>query len=133
MNSQAYGDFIVNILSTLQKNGYPKNKVSLPLEKMYESAYERGLNFNKVLEFLEEKGTSHEKTTDKIIFFEKVSEPVVEENPQMPDMMGLMNQAQEMMRNMSPDQLKNLQNMYANMDDSQKEAIMKQAKDMGLF
>ena len=55
MQNNDYGEFIVKIMSTLEKNGFPEKRVSLPLEKMYESAHAKGLNFNKVLEFLEKK------------------------------------------------------------------------------
>jgi hypothetical protein len=62
------GKFITNIIAILEKNGFPENQVSLPLEKMYESAHEKGINFNKVLEYLATKGIAHAKTTEKIIF-----------------------------------------------------------------
>lgn len=136
MANQDYGSFIVKILSTLKKNGYPEKRVSLPLEKMYEVAYEKGLNFNKVLDFLKEKGTLHEKTAEKIIFYPEPEENDVEASDsadEIPDMAQMMQKAQEMMKQMSPQQIADLQRMFTNMDDSQKEAIMKQAKDMGMF
>ena len=65
--------FVANITRTLEKNGYPSKRVALPLERMYEVAHEKGLNFNKALELLLTKGINHEKTAEKVIFFPKVA------------------------------------------------------------
>ena len=109
-----------NIKRNLTKNGFPANPVSLPLEKLYESAHREGLNFNKVLEFLDSQGISHEKTTDKIIFKTKMS------------MQDMMSKAQEMMKNMSPDQLAEIKRMYETMSPEERERMMAMAKSMGV-
>ena len=38
------------VLKNLSGNGFPMKKVSLPLEKLYEAAENKGISFNKVLE-----------------------------------------------------------------------------------
>lgn len=119
--------FVANITHTLQKNGYPTKRVALPLDRMYEVAHDKGLNFNKALELLQTQGVEHEKTTEKVVFFPKAA---VEATP---DFAAMASQAQEMMQNMSPEQLKAIQDMVANMTDDQKLEMMKQAKDMGLM
>lgn len=107
------GEFIANLLKNLVQNGFPEKKVALPLEKLYESAHSKNVNFNKVLTFLlEEKDIDHEKTSTKIIFFPKV----VEENassddaadgiPGLGNMADIMKMGQEMFGNMNPDMLK---------------------------
>jgi hypothetical protein len=119
--------FVENITKTLKKNGYPDKKVALPLERMYEVAHAKGLNFNKARDVLKEQGIDHEKTTEKVIFFPKTAS-----RPKM-DFATMAAQAQEMMRNMSPEQLKAIQDMVANMTDEQKLEMMKQAKDLGIL
>ncbi len=120
--------FVSHITRTLEKNGYPAKRVALPLDRMYEVAHEKGLNFNKALEALQDKGVEHEKTTEKVIFFSKtVAAPAGAYR-----MDGMFKQAQEMMAGMTPEQLKAIQDMVANMTDDQKLEMMKQAKDMGL-
>lgn len=119
--------FAANITRTLQKNGYPGQRVALPLERMYEVAHEKGLNFNKALELLATLGIDHEKTTEKVIFF-----PKEEAKPKL-DFATLATQAQEMMKNMSPEQLKAVQDMVQNMTEDQKLDMMRQAKEMGLL
>ncbi len=116
--------FVANITRTLEKNGFPGKRVALPLERMYEVAHEKGLNFNKALEELQARGVEHEKTTEKVIFFPRAAASKVDD---------MFQQAQEMMKNMSPEQLKAIQDMVANMTDDQKLEMMKQAKDMGLL
>lgn len=125
-----YTDFLTNIESTLRKNGFPDRRVALPLERMYEVAYEKGLNFNKALEILRERNIDHEKTTTKVIFF---SPSEVSQTADPSDLHNMMTQAQEMMKNMSPDELAKIQQLYENMNPAQKEDLMKRAKDMGLM
>jgi hypothetical protein len=65
-------DMADNIMRNLEKNGFPGNPVALPLERLYESAHNAGLNFNKVLDFLQAKGVANTKTAEKIIFSKAV-------------------------------------------------------------
>ncbi len=108
-----------NIMRNLAKHGFPGNSVSLPLERLYESAHRDGVNFNKVLEHLDAQGIGHEKTTEKIIFNLKSS------------MQDLMTKAQEMMKNMTPDQLAAVKKMVENMSPEEREQMMKMAQSMG--
>jgi hypothetical protein len=113
-NTDKSGEFIANLLTNLAKNGFPKKKVALPLEKLYESAHNKNVNFNKVLTFLaEEKDIAHEKTSEKIIFFPKALEPqpeskdINDETSGLGNMEDLMKMGQQMFGNiMNPDLLK---------------------------
>ena len=121
--------FAEQIKKNLESNGYPGKRVSLPTEKMYEIADNKGLSLNKVLDFLkEDQGVGYEIGDDKIIFTS--NEPVDFSHLNQEDMMG---KAQEMMANMDPAQIEEIKKMYENMSASEKENILKQAKDMGLY
>ncbi len=127
-------DFINTILTNLENNDFPHKKVSLPLEKMYEVADQKGLNFNTVLKELESRGISHTKEVDRIIFsqdsmpdFSKLAEMMEGKNPQ-----DLMKMAQEMMSKMSPEQQEEIKNKVMNMDPKEREELMKKAQDLGL-
>ena len=108
------GEFIANLLKNLAQNGFPEKKVALPLEKLYESAHSKHVNFNKVLTFLlEEKDIDHEKTSTKIIFFPKVAPAVDSEDtafsgiPGLGNMEDIMKMGQEVFGNiLNPDILK---------------------------
>jgi hypothetical protein len=111
------------ILKNLEMNGFPEKKVSLPLEKMYEVADEKGENLNTILEELKTAGVDHEKTADKIVF--KNGFPNLG-----PD---ALKKAQEMMAKMDPNEMQKVQDQIANMSDEEKAKLMEQAKAMGLF
>jgi hypothetical protein len=89
---QALEEFVLNIVKNLAKSGFPRNRVALPLERMYEVAHGKGLNFNKALDRLAERGITHEKTNEKIIFFAA---------PQFGDMMA---EAQKIFASMTDEQ-----------------------------
>ena len=126
----SYAPFVTNILSILEKNGYPENRVTLPLERMYEVAHAKQLNFNKVLDQLRERGIDHEKTTEKIIFFPLASQNEAPSNS--PDLSQIMNQAMEMMQMLSPEQRAELQKTVMGMSDSEKADLLQKAREMGL-
>ena len=111
------------ILKNLTSNGFPAKKVSLPLERMYEIADEKGENLNKILEELGAQGIDNEKTVDKIIF-----------KSAMPNLGGdAFAKAQEMMSKMDPAELQKIQEQVASMSAEDKAKLMEQAKSMGLF
>lgn len=119
--------FKQQIIKNLESNGFPLKKVSFDLEKMYEIADNKNLSFNNVLDLLENENIFHEKTIDKIIFYQEQTESSTDINPDM------MKQAQEMLSKMSPEEMNNLKSMFENMSDEEKENMMKQAKNMGLY
>lgn len=124
MSDPQYDEFLGHILKSLEKNGYPDRRVGLPLERMYEVAYDKGLNFNKALTLLEERGVSHEKSAERVIFFPKAAAA-----KSFKDMMA---EAQKAVDSMSPQVRDELMKMYQNMTAEQKADIVKKAQEMGL-
>lgn len=119
-------EFVEKIIKTLNAHGFPNKKVSLPVEKMYEAADNRGLNFNKVLEHIKTNHLiGHEIQVEKIIFTDLKKGPL--ENADM------LKQAQEMMSKMSAQELQEMQKMFQNMSDSQKEDLMRKGRELGLI
>ncbi len=140
MSDKSYDAFLDSIIANLKKNGFPGRRVSLPLEKMYEVAHSKQLNFNKALTLLDEQGIGHERTSTRIVFFDAIAlaanaadEPLVEPAAAPPgSMQEMMAKAAEMMQGMTPEQLSQLQRMVESMSDEDKAAMMQKAKDMGL-
>ncbi|MBD64621.1 MAG: hypothetical protein CME62_05415 [Halobacteriovoraceae bacterium] len=126
-------EFIEKILNTLKENGFPDKKVSLPTLKMYEAADKRELSFNKVIEELKNTiDIDVEITDEKVIFSQKSTEaPNPEINPF--DKEQLFKQAGDMLKNMSPDQIKQMQDMFMNMTEEEKEELMEKGRDLGLI
>jgi len=149
--------FIEFIKSTLEKNGFPGKKVSLPLAKVQSAAEGKGLDLDMILSRLKMGSIYSEMTEEKIIFSdEEAPEPASDAgNPfanlggmgGLGDMLGgldlgalqnmsqedLMGQVTNMMQNMTPEQQQSMMEMYQNMSDEDKENIMNKGKDMGLF
>ena len=148
--------FIEFIKSTLEKNGYPDKKVSLPLAKVQSAAEAKGLDLDMILSRLKMGSIYSEMTAEKIIFSNtEAEEPAAAGNPfaSMGDMGGLgdmlggldigslqnmsqeeiMGQVSNLMGNMTPEQQASMMEMYQNMSDEDKENIMDKGKDMGLF
>lgn len=123
-------EFITLIMKNLESNGYPMKRVSFDLEKMYEMADKRGLSFNSVADKMREQGVEIETTTEKVIFSQASLQSKFDPNNISQEMME---QAQEMMKNMEPEKLKEIQDMVANMSPEERAQMMEQAKKMGMF
>jgi hypothetical protein len=130
-------EFIDQIKSNLKSNGFPEKKVSLPLEKMFEIADSKGLHFNDILTKLKEDKIESNLTDDKIIFTQAPSDIDLSnfnmDSLKDMDQDNLMKTAQELMKNMNPEQMSQIKSMYENMSEDEKENIMNKGKDMGLL
>jgi hypothetical protein len=116
-------EFIEKILQNLRSNGFPAKRVSLPTDKMYEAADNKGFSFNQVLHQLKtDHNIEAQIGPEKIIFSQG------EKNQE-----DMIKQAQEMVTNMDPEELKKLQEMFMNMSPEQKEELLKKGKDLGLI
>ena len=125
-------DFIELMHKNLTKNGYPDKKVSFGLEALYEAADNKGLSLNKVLDALKAQGVDHRKTNEKIIF-SPIKVPGPDLSGVSPDFLA---RAQEMMQNMSEEELESTRSMVteqlASMSPEEREQLFAQIKGMGL-
>lgn len=121
-------DFIALLIRNLEKHNYPQRKVSFDLVKLYESADQKNLSLNKVLDVIKERGVDHEKTREKIIFF-----PVPDTQAEGLD---LLDRAKEMMENMGMDEQAAAQAMVEErlkeMSEEERNALFEQIKSLGL-
>ncbi len=117
------------ILSNLQRNGFPSKKVSLPTDKLFDAAERRGFSFNKLADQLRLEGIEITIEADRIIFSS------ISNTPDSSDfeLGSLYQKAQEMMAKMSPEERDNLMKQYQNMSEEEKASIMDKAKKMGLY
>jgi hypothetical protein len=124
--------FIAIVMKNLEKNSFPQKRVSFDLELLYETAENKRLSLNNVLDEMRKRGVDHIKKGDKIIFF---SAPEPDESSFFtPDMFA---QAQEMMKNMSPEEQAatqtQAQEMLKNMSPEEQAQLFEQAKKMGML
>ncbi len=125
-------NFIENILQTLKSKGFPEKRVSLPTEKMYEVSDGKGFSFNQVLQQLKtDHNVEAQIGPEKIIFSQTTLEtfsPGTGMNQE-----EMIRQAQEMMSQMDPEELKKIQEMFTNLSPEQKSEMLKKGKDLGLI
>lgn len=145
------------IIKTLTDNGFPEKRVTLPLEKMYQAAEDKNINFNDVLTELENEGIGHEKSSEKILFYsldpinledEEDGEEEGENRGNGPDMEALYGNLferlkgmdpktmaknpQQILEQMTPEDLEAIQRFYQNLSPTDRDQLMKKAKDMGI-
>lgn len=127
-------DFAKLILKNLEANGFPGKKVSLPTEKMYEKADEKGLSLNQVLDYMRT-----EYLVDNTIEVEKIIFSPLKEQDQAQgpfagmDSAEMMKKAQELMSQMDPGELKKIQEQFQSMSESEKADLMQKGRDMGII
>ncbi len=112
-------EFADQILQNLANNGFPQKKVSLPTEKMFEVADNKGLSLNKVLEYINE---NHQIEAD--IQTERIVFSLTQTGDDM------FAQAEQMMKNMDPGELQRMKEMVDNMSPEEREQMMQQAQAM---
>lgn len=129
--SDANNVFLEKIEKNLEKNGFPAKSVSFPMESLYEAAHKSSANLNKILESLDAKGVSNEKTVDKIIFSKKdmFSADMMEQFKGM-DMDNVREKSEQMMNDMPPEQLEYAKQMFSKMSDEEKKDMMAKAMQM---
>jgi hypothetical protein len=140
--SEALAAFVQRVVQQLEKNGFPDRQVSFPIERMYDAAYAKGVNFNKVLEALAERGIEHEKTPEKVIFTQPAFTALGLEPGALPGvgpsaLDGLspderLAAASEAMKHMDPAQLAAIRAMVERMTPEQQAAMIEQARKLGL-
>lgn len=143
--------FIDKIVSTIEANGYPDKKVSLPLPKVKAACESKGLELDMILSRLGMKGFYGKESGEKLIF-SNVQEEEPASNPfgnmgGMGDMFGgmdmsalqnmsqeeLMGQVSSLMETMTPEQQQGMMDMYKNMSEEDRDQLLNKGKDMGLF
>lgn len=130
--------FVDNVVTNLAKHGFPERVVAFPIERLYDSAYAKGLNFNKVLEALEARGITHEKTPEKVIF--RAAEPA-EVSAGLGPFAGMdfgafaggsmeeqMAAAAELVKRMTPDQLAAIRGIVEGLSDAEKADLLERAR-----
>lgn len=117
--------FIDKIIKTLEANGFPQKKVSLPTDKLFQMAEDKGISFNQVLEKLRTQGIEGEIGAEKTIFKSA--------NSAKPSPEDLRKRAEEMMAQMTPEQREEMMRYYQSMSEEEKAQMMAEAKKMGLF
>lgn len=141
MSEDPEDKFISQIQSTLEKNGYPEKKVSLPAEKLKTAAEKQNLDLEMILSRLNMSDIYSKEKDDKILFS---SEAFPEENAGNAEPFSfdafkdmnqdeLMKKASQMMQNMNPEQMASITDAYKNMSPEEQQEILKKGSDLGIL
>jgi hypothetical protein len=122
-----------NILHSLEKNGFPQKKVSLPFQALFKACKKAETNLSDVLKRLETQDVMNKVEGDKILFYTKksVASSVESEESQHFDFSNKMVQdAMDKISSMAPEDLENLKKQVAELSPEEKSELLKQAKDL---
>lgn len=139
---EALARFVENVVGNLEKNGFPGRRVAFPIDRLYESAYAKDVNFNKVLDLLAARGIAHEKTPEKVIFLEATETEVASAGDPFAGLdvgalAGLspaeqMAAAAELVAKMTPEQLAAVRGLVENLSDAEKAELLERARALGI-
>lgn len=126
-------EIIEKITCNLTKNGFPQNKVSFSAASIENFVKKNDYDLEDVLGSLEDKSIFSKKEGEKIIF----SSNDFNQNKSFPDIDWsalekmdpefLKQQADDLMKKMSPEQINDIKKKFDNLSSSEKEKIMKMA------
>lgn len=134
--------FVENVVTNLEKNGFPGRRVAFPIERLYESAHAKGVNFNQVLDVLAGRGIAHEKTPEKVVFHPIERADVTAgakafAGLDVGALAGLSVQEQmaaaaEFVKQMTPEQLGVIRSLIENLSDAEKAELLDRARALGI-
>jgi hypothetical protein len=124
---------IKTIVSNLEKNGYPAKKVSFPKTSLEQFVKKNDYDLEDILGEMQLRDIFHESTPDKIIF-SSTKEPdrgFDFSDLKNRDPFWVRQQAEAMMKNMTPEQMEDVRKKFEAMSPEEKQKIMDMAKNMG--
>jgi len=120
-----------SIINSIQKNGYPRKKVSLPFQPIFQACKNHDTSLSKVLKNLEEKDVLNQIIDDRIIFFDRsqADNQSKQDDPyDIPE--DLLKEATERLKNMDPAEVEKMKKKVMEMSPEERENMMKQAKEL---
>lgn len=124
-------EIVINsILNSIEKNGYPDKKVSLPFKPIFQSCKKHSVSMSSVLNALDAKGVCHEMKDDRILFYDKNYQPksAPEESPKIPE--GLYKAAMDRLKGMDPEEVEKMKKKVMDMSPEEQQELLKKAKDL---
>jgi hypothetical protein len=119
-----------SILNSINKNGYPQKKVSLPFQPIFQACKNQDTSLSKVLKNLEAQDVLNEMKDDKIVFYDRnfISKRPGPDPYDIPE--DLLKEASERLKSMDPAEVERMKKKVMEMSPEERENMMKQAKDL---
>ncbi|MBN2145140.1 MAG: hypothetical protein JW774_11000 [Candidatus Aureabacteria bacterium] len=125
---------IETIRTNLEKNGYPAKRVSFPKMALINFINKHDFELEDVLGEMQLKDIFHEVREDRIIFSSNKETPSEFDFSVLNKMdpAWIRQQAEMMMKHLTPEQLEEVRKKYEAMDPEEKRKVLEMAKNMGL-
>ena len=119
-----------SILSSIQKNGYPAKRVSLPFQAIFNTCKNNNVSLTSVLKNLEAQNVLNEISNDKILFYHKdfKNKAPDKEKPDIPE--NLVAEAMKKIKEINPADLEEMEKKVMEMSPEERNELMKHAKNM---
>ena len=127
-------ELVINkIVATLEKNGFPANKVRLSKDSLEKLCQENSCSLREIVTQLKDKKIQVETLDDKVVFSmlitDNLFDPSLLEELAKMDSDKLMGMAQKFMSSLSSDKMEEIKKQYDNLDEKTKEEILKKTQD----
>ncbi len=113
-----------NIINSINKNGFPEKRVNLPFKAIFDSCKKNSVKLSDVLDNLKSQEIYSEIGDEKILFYKEKVEPSFDIPP------DFMKSAMDQMKNMDPEQLKELKKKVMKMSSDERGEMLNKAKDI---
>jgi len=118
---------VAGITQSLQKNGFPEKKVSLPFQAVFKSCKENQTSLTAVLKALEMQGILHQISGDRILFRHQSHAPAEPmPAPEIPEDLYAM--AMNRIKDLDPATLQALEKKVMAMSPAERQAMLEEAK-----
>lgn len=119
-----------SIINSINKNGYPQKKVSLPFQPIFQACKNQNTSLSKVLKNLEAQDVLNEMKDDKIVFYDRnfTSKQPSPDPYDIPE--NLLKEASERLKSMDPAEVERMKKKVMEMSPEERENMLKQAKDL---
>ncbi len=126
---------VKSILATLEKNGFPEKKVTLPFQAIFKSCKNHDTTLSNVLNHLKTSDILHETIGDRILFYHKTLSPSKTKEATGPGTdPGISEEAyteaMEKLKQMDPQEVERIKKQVMDMSPDEQADLMKKAQEM---
>jgi hypothetical protein len=128
---------VKSILTTLEKNGFPGKKVTLPFQAIFKSCKKHDTTLSNVLNHLKTSDILNETVGDRILFYHKTLSPLKKKETVDPDLgaaSGISEEAyaeaMEKLKQMDPQEVERMKKQVMDMSPEEQAEMLKKAQEM---
>jgi len=129
---------VKSILATLEKNGFPEKKVTLPFQAIFKACKKHDTTLSNVLNHLKTSDILHETIGDRILFYHKTLSPSKKKEDAADPGLGADSgiseeayaEAMEKLKQMDPQEVERMKKQVMDMSPEEQAELMKKAQEL---